>query len=212
MLSRKQFRFGAELLVNLALPWLVYRLAEPAYGEFYALVMSSIPPTLWALGELAWHRRVDALSAIVLAGIGLSIGAMALGGSPRLLLVRESLISGLIGVLFLGSLLTAKPLIYYLARATVLRESAERQRDFEEWWDTPLARRSVRVMTLAWGSALTAEALLRTWLAWTWTPERFLAFAPAFGYAVMGVMFAWTVWYRRRLHRAETNEARSPEA
>lgn len=211
MPTAKQLRFGAELLVNLALPWLFYRLAEPTHGEFYALVMSSIPPTLWALGELAWHRRVDALSAIVLGGIGLSIGAMALGGSPRLLLVRESLVSGLIGLLFLGSLLTAKPLVYYLARATVLRESAERKRDFEEWWETPLARRSTRVMTLAWGAALTAEAIMRTWLAWTWPPERFLAFAPTFGYAVMGVMFAWTLWYRRRLHRAEASEARPPQ-
>lgn len=207
MIDPRKLKSGIEILVNLMLPWLAYKLAEPRWGEFAALVISSLPPLLWSAGELAWHRRVDALSMIVLGGIGLSLAAMALGGSPRLLLVRESLVSALIGVLFLLSLLGSKPLIYHLARATIMREGSERASEFEDWWQTPVARRSVWVMTFAWGASLTAEAAVRTWLALTLPPEQFLAFAPMMGYVVLGLMFGWTIWYRRRLQAAPPDPA-----
>lgn len=199
MLAKKQFHFAIDLLVNVALPWLVYRLAEPAYGEYRALLASSVPPILWSLGEFAWHRRLDALSLIVLAGIALSLAATLLGGDARLLLVRESMISGLIGVAFLGSLASAKPLVYFLARATLAREGDERADAFDEWWQEGRAQRTIRVMTLGWGSGLLAEATLRTWLAWHWPPERVLAIAPFVSYGVMGALFLWTVWYRRQM-------------
>ncbi len=199
MISRTQFRFAIDLLVNLALPWLVYHFAEPVWGEYGALLASSVPPILWSAAELAWHRRVDALSVIVLAGIALSLGATLLGGDARLLLVRESLVSGLIGVAFLGSLTTSKPLVYFLARATVAREGGERAADFEDWWQDDQARTMIRGMTTGWGIGLIGEAVLRTWLAWHWPPEQFLAVAPFVSYGVMGALFLWTLWYRQRL-------------
>jgi hypothetical protein len=52
---------------------------------------------LWSGIELLRFRRIDALSLLVLAGILLSLLAMLLGGSPRVLLMRESLLSGLFG-------------------------------------------------------------------------------------------------------------------
>jgi hypothetical protein len=112
----------AELGVNLVLPWLAYRLALPHWGELGALYASAVPPVVWSLVEFARTRRVDALSILVLLGIALSIVLMALGGSPRLLLMRESMASGAIGIVFLLSLAMRRPLTFYLARATVARE------------------------------------------------------------------------------------------
>lgn len=195
----RRLHLAVELLVNLALPWLAYTLAEPRFGEFGALLASSVPPLLWSLAELLRHRRVDALSMLVLAGIALSIIAMLLGGDARLLLIRESLISGLIGLLFLGSLPLRRPLVFYLARATMARQDAEQGRDrFERWWEKPAAQRTIRHITGIWGLGLTGEAALRSYLAWHWAPERFLAIAPALGYACMGLLGAWTFWYSRR--------------
>lgn len=199
-----RFRTLAELTVNLALPWVAYTLAKPHYGEFGALIASSIPPLLWSLFELAWHRRIDALSLFVLGGIGLSLLAMALGGDARLLLVRESILSGLIGVAFLVSLLFPRPLVYYLARATVMRQDAEQgAADFQDWWQEAIARQTIRGITAVWGLGLTAEAVLRTWLAWHWDPERFLAIAPTLGYVIAGGMGLWTFWFVRRLSRMD---------
>ena len=121
-ITRAQGHFGLELAVNLLLPWLTYRLLAPHVSEFAAIAWSAAPPMLWSLAELARHRSLDALSLLVLGGIALSLVALLFGGSPRMLMVRENLFTIPIGLLFLVSLLMKKPLIYYAARATFMRQ------------------------------------------------------------------------------------------
>jgi hypothetical protein len=194
-----------ELVVNLLLPWIAYRWAHPHFGETGALYASAIPPIVWSAAEFARSRRVDALSVIVLLGIALSIVAMALGGSPRTLLLRESLASGAIGMTFLLSLARARPLIFYLARATVAREQAGGAERFEAIWaQSPSLRHSLRRMTLAWGVGLTLEMLLRFWMVWNWPVERVLIVSPIVSYAIYGSLLFWTFWYRRHM-RARNN-------
>ncbi|MCC8391132.1 hypothetical protein LJ656_00895 [Paraburkholderia sp. MMS20-SJTR3] len=189
-----------ELAVNFLLPWLAYRLARPYVGETGALIASAVPPLVWSAIELARFRRVDALSVMVLAGIVLSVAAMALGGSARMLLLRESLISGAIGVVFLLSLPMRRPLIFYLARASVAREMAGGAAHFDALWrERPGLASAMRVMTLVWGSGLTAETALRAWMALTWPVERFLVVSPFIGYGIYGGLALWTLWYRKTM-------------
>jgi hypothetical protein len=189
-----------ELAANLLLPWLAYRLALPHWGEVGALYASAAPPLVWSLVEFIRSRRVDALSALVLFGIALSIVTFALGGSARILLVRESLAAGATGLLFLVSMFFDKPLIFYLARATVAREQDDGAQRFEAYWrENARLRASLRLMTLVWGAGLTLETLLRFWFAWNWPIERYLVVAPIIGYAIYGGLLAWTFWFRSRL-------------
>lgn len=194
--------FVLELVVNFLLPWLVYRYSHPQLGETGALIASSVPPILWSLIELVRFRRVDALSMIVVGGIVLSIGAMALGGSPRVLLLRESLVSGAIGVAFLLSLPMRRPLIFYLARASVAREMEGGAARFEALMqERPGLSAALRMMTLVWGIGLTGETALRSWMALTWPIERFLVVSPFIGYGIYGALTVWTVWYRKSLRK-----------
>lgn len=187
-----------ELAVNLLLPWLAYRLAVPHWGETGGLIASAVPPLVWSAVELARFRRIDALSVMVLLGIVLSIAAMALGGSPRMLLLRESLVSGAIGVAFLISLLMPRPLVFYLARATVAREMADGAARIEALWrERPAFASSLRLMTVVWGAGLTGETALRAWMALTWPIERFLVVSPFIGYGIYGALLLWTLWYRK---------------
>jgi hypothetical protein len=199
--------FVVEIAVNFLLPWLAYRLALPHLGETGALIASAVPPIVWSLIELARFRRVDALSVMVVAGIVLSVAAMALGGSPRMLLLRESLVSGAVGVVFLLSLPMRRPLIFYLARATVAREMAGGAAHFEALWrDRAALAAAMRLMTLVWGIGLTSETALRAWMALTWPIERFLVVSPFIGYGIYGGLALWTLWYRKTL----TNRAKAP--
>ncbi|MFM0739830.1 hypothetical protein PQQ51_21535 [Paraburkholderia xenovorans] len=197
--------FVLELAVNFLLPWLAYRFTLPHLGETGALIASAVPPIVWSLIELARFRRVDALSMMVLAGIVLSVAAMALGGSPRMLLLRESLVSGAVGVVFLLSLPMRRPLIFYLARATVAREMEGGGARFEKLWqERPALVSSMRLMTLVWGVGLTGETVLRAWMALTWPIERFLVVSPFIGYGIYGALTLWTLWYRKTMRgRAE---------
>jgi hypothetical protein len=192
--------FVLELAVNFLLPWLAYRLALPHLGETGALIASAVPPIVWSLVELVRFRRVDALSVMVVAGIALSVAAMALGGSPRMLLLRESLVSGAVGVVFLLSLPMRRPLIFYLARATVAREMEGGAARFEALWqERPALVAAIRLMTLLWGVGLTGETALRAWMALTWPIERFLVVSPFIGYGIYGGLTLWTLWYRKTM-------------
>jgi hypothetical protein len=194
--------FVAELAVNLLLPWVAYTLAHPRYGEVGGLVASAVPPLAWSIVELARFKRVDALSSIVLLGIVLSILAMAFGGGPRVLLMRECFASGAIGVTFLLSLFARRPLVFYLARATVARETPEGVARFEQLWrERREFASAMRMLTLVWGIGMTADGALRAWLAAIWPIERFLIVSPIIGYGVFGGLLAWTFWYRTRMRR-----------
>ncbi|MFT4069652.1 VC0807 family protein [Paraburkholderia sp.] len=205
--------FVLELAVNFLLPWLAYRLALPHVGETGALIASAVPPLVWSAIELARFRRVDALSVMVVVGIVLSVAAMALGGSPRMLLLRESLVSGAVGVLFLLSLPMRRPLIFYLARATVAREMEGGAAHFEALWhERPGLAAAMRTMTLVWGVGLSAETALRAWMALTWPIERFLVVSPFIGYGIYAGLTLWTLWYRKTMRSRVEASARASEA
>jgi hypothetical protein len=194
--------FVAELAVNLLLPWVAYVLAKPHWGEVGGLIASAVPPLIWSIVELVRFRRIDALSAIILLGIVLSLAAMAFGGSTRMLLMRESFASGAIGAAFLFSLLAKRPLVFYLTRATVARETREGAARLELLWgENRRFAAAMRLLTLVWGGGLIADAALRTYLAATWPIERFLLVSPIIGYSVFGALLAWTFWYRTRMRR-----------
>ena len=200
-LTRANGHFAVELVVNLVLPWATYTLLVPHTSEFAAIAWSAAPPTLWSLLELARHRKLDALSVLVLAGIALSLVALAFGGSPRMLMVRENLFTVPIGLAFLFSLGLKKPLIYYAAAATMARSSPEQHAAFEAAWQRPVVTRSLRVISLVWGVGLVGQGLLLGWMAWTWPIPTFLWASPIIGYGFFAVLGVWTWYYRRQRQR-----------
>ncbi|WP_047248962.1 VC0807 family protein [Chromobacterium subtsugae] len=188
-----------ELLVNFLLPWLCYRWARPHWGEMGGLLLSAAPPLMWSGWELWRSRRVDAMGMLVLLGIALSLLAMALGGGEKMLLLRESLLSGLFGAAFLLSLLFPRPLVFFLARAALERQRQDGREHCERLWAQAAFRRGMRFMTAMWGLGLVSEMLLRSWLAWHWPVERSVLLLPWISYGVMGLLCGATWLLRRRL-------------
>lgn len=190
-----------EALVNFILPFAIYNYAEAPLGPVRALLASSAPPILWSLVEFARHRRVDALSMLVLGGILLSLLAMLGGGGVKFLQLREKLVTGLIGLVFLGSALIRRPLIYELARATMMRKSKEEAADFAALQVHAGFRRTMMVMTLVWGFGLLADVAVGVALVETISIREYLIVNPILGYGTMGALGLWTFWYGRRQRR-----------
>ena len=80
--------------------------------------------------------------------------AFAGGGGVKFLQLRENLVTGLIGLVFLGSAAIGKPLIYQLARAGMRRNTPDKVAEFEALRDNVYFRRSMTIMTLVWGIGL----------------------------------------------------------
>ncbi|GGP23622.1 VC0807 family protein [Silvimonas iriomotensis] len=193
-----------EILVNFILPWLVYNQSLPRWGEHNALLASALPPVIWSAVGLIRHRRLDAMSALVVAGILLSLGAVMLGGSPSLMLMRESLITGAIGLVFLVSALLRRPLTYYLAQAALAREPGFSKARFEQLFIDANGRVAgwMTLMALVWGGGLLAETVLRLWLVKVIPVAQFLLVAPWISYGIYGALAGWTWWYRGQLRRS----------
>jgi hypothetical protein len=204
-----------EVLVNVVLPFIMYSYAEAPLGPVRALLASSVPPILWSLGEFARHRRLDALSLLVLGGIALSLLAMLGGGGVRFLQLREKMVTAAIGLAFLVSALIGKPLVYELARATMRRKSEEEAQKFEALQIHAGFRRTMMVMTLVWGFGLLAEFALSVALMFALSIREYLLVHHIVGYGAMGALSLWSFLYARRAQRrgeARRAAAAAPES
>jgi hypothetical protein len=189
------------VLVNFILPFMIYSYSEAPLGEVRALLASSAPPIAWSLVEFARHRRVDALSMLVLCGIALSLIAMIGGGGVQFLQLREKLVTGVIGLAFIGSALIGRPLIYELALATKRRKSAAEAKEFEALQIYAGFRRTMSVMTWVWGLGLLADVAVAVALVFTVSIREYLIVNPILGYGTMGVLTLWSFFYGQRAKR-----------
>ena len=190
-----------EALVNFILPFVIYTYAEAPLGEVRALLASSAPPILWSLVEFARHRRLDALSVLVVSGIVLSLLAMLGGGGVQFLQLREKLVTGVIGLVFVGSALIGKPLIYELARASMRRKSEDEAQQFEALQVHAGFRRTMMVMTLVWGVGLLADVAVGVVLVFVLSIREYLLVNPILSYGTMGGLSLWSFVYGRRAKR-----------
>jgi hypothetical protein len=203
-------RIFLELLVNFILPFAIYSYAEAPLGEVRALLLSSGPPILWSFVEFVRHRRLDALSVLVVCGIALSLLAMLGGGGVRFLQLREKLVTAVIGLVFVSSAVIGKPLVFELARATKRRKSEDEAKEFEGLQVHAGFRRTMTIMTLVWGFGLLADVAISVVLVFELGIREYLIVNPILGYGTMGSLSLWSFLYGRRAKRR--GEARRLQA
>jgi len=204
--------FALQVLVNAVLPLIIFDLGQKRLGDVRALLASSIPPILWSLVEFARRRKVDAISILALAGIALSMLAFIGTGGAKFLQLRETLVGGLIGLIFVGSALIRRPIIYYLARATMLRSNPTEAENLQNLRGNLHFERVMMVMTLVWGFGLLAHTSLNVALVFAVSIPTYLAIAPFTGYGTMGVLALFTFWYARRARRRGAERMAAAEA
>ena len=87
--------------------------------------------------------------------------ALLFGGSPRLLLVRESLITGVLGLACFFSPLLPRPMVFCFARCFIAGTDPARQTRFNAAWQFPEVRFCHRLITTVWGCAFVGELVAR---------------------------------------------------
>jgi hypothetical protein len=185
------------LVVNGLLPLMVYELLRNSMSSLGALSIATCIPLLDNLLQLLKYRRVDIFAGFMLIGFVLSLGAVLLGGNERLILIRESFVTGILGLFFFASLFFPKPLIYHFALRFTVGKDPSQVASFATNWHYPYFRFVVRIMTLVWGVALVGEACVRAILVFRLTVTEFLAVSNFVLYGFIGAAIVWTVWYRR---------------
>ncbi len=195
MLRKKIWAATPEIFANFLAPYLVFTALDARFGDTAALIASAVPPLAWSAYELVKTRRLDAISVVVVASILFTVVATAMGGSARLIQIRDAMVTGGIGVIFLGSLAMPRPIIFYLARAMMARNTPEGATAYEAVWDRPGVPAVFRVLTALWGAGLVGQTALLCYLAWTWPIARYLLVSPFVGFATFGILMFWSLGY-----------------
>ncbi|HZZ89643.1 MAG TPA: VC0807 family protein [Caulobacteraceae bacterium] len=194
-------KIALELLANFVLPFLIYDFGRGRLGDVGALLAASAPPIAWSVAGFVRERRFDAISLMVLGGIALSLLAFLGGGGVKFLQLRENLVAGVVGLIFLGSAAIGRPLIYHLARAGVRRRIGDRVAAFEALRDNARFRRQLTLATLVWGVGLLTVCGVSCALVFMVSIKTYLLVSPPVGYGLTILLTAWTFWYVPRAIR-----------
>ena len=189
-----------SIVVNAILPIIIFQLLKSytQLSDFWALVVSGIPPMTDTIVGVVRKGRVDLIAGLSLLSIVVSIILIALGGSPRLLLIRESYYTASFGLAYLVSLLFPRPLGFYFARHFATGNVPAKVAEFNNFWQYQGFRRSMRVSTAVWGVSFILEAVVRTYLVFTLTITQFLIVSPFVFYGMLGAVMLWTMMYSNR--------------
>ncbi|MEH7075413.1 VC0807 family protein [Neobacillus drentensis] len=186
-----------SILINGVVPVVVYNLLLDYFTSFVSLLLATLVPLLDNLYHIVKYRKFDAFGLFMLTGFILSLMAFLLGGSEKLILMRESLVTGILGLIFIGSLFYSKPLIYHFAIRFSSNDEPDQKSKFANNWEFSYFRFVIRLMTAVWGIALLVEAVIKTILVFELSISAFLAVSQIIFYSVLGVTILWTVIYRR---------------
>ncbi len=187
-----------DIVLNVVLPYAAYVLLKRAgQSDARALILSAFVPAAVALASLIQRRRINGLSLLVIFATALSLGATALSGSAWFALIRPSFVTGSIALVFVGSLASARPALFYLARDTTC-PTPEEAREFEALWALASFRRSMRRLTVVWAAFLGGEALLRAGLAAIWPDPTFIAATHVLWIVLPILLTRWSIRAGRR--------------
>jgi hypothetical protein len=190
----------SSILINAVLPIVIYWALKTYTGssDFVALVISGVPSLIDSIVGIIRRKRIDLLAGIALIGIVASLATMALGGSPKIYLIRESFFTAAFGLAYLVSLFFSRPLSFYFARHFATGNNPENIRWFDSLWQYPQFRHTMRVVTVVWGVGFLFEAALRTYLVMVLSVGQFLIVSPFILYGIIGAIVFWTFLYSRQ--------------
>jgi hypothetical protein len=189
------------IVLNAVIPVVLYKLSKRYYSpsEFKALVVAALFPLGKSVFDLIRRRQLDPISILVLLGIATDGIALSFGGSPRLLLIRESMFTGVFGVACFASLLLPRPMMFYFSRQFIAGADLERQARFNSAWRLPEVRFCHRLITVVWGCVFVGELILRIILIYKLSAALVLVISPILIGTLTTATMIWAFRYGHRV-------------
>ena len=123
-----------DIALNIIVPYIIYTITHEYFGfsNIISLTLSSLYPIVDLLIEFATNRTLNFIAGIVLISTVTGIIGALIGGDPRLILIRESIFTFLLGIACFVSLAFHKPLMFYFAREFTAGKDPEKQKEFSK--------------------------------------------------------------------------------
>ncbi|WP_077801046.1 VC0807 family protein [Streptomyces sp. JHA26] len=163
-------RTFVTLLLDVGVPVGSYYLLKGAFGmsSVAALGWSSVVPVLRTGWGLSRHREVNGLPLLILlvnlVGLLLSFGT----GDARLLLLKDSVVSSVVGIVLLASVVVGRPMMSANLKPFLVKGDARREAAWERLRrQSPAFRRAELRFTGVWGTVFVVECAVRAVGAYT---------------------------------------------
>lgn len=135
---------------------------------------------------------------IVLLALAANGIAVLFGGTPRLLLLRESLFTGAFGLACFGSLLLPRPMMFHIGEHFLAGRDALKRRRYQISWVLPEVRFTSRLITSVWGGVFVGEFAIRMLLIFFAPVSWVLVISPMLLGSLTLVTIFWTFGYAKR--------------
>jgi hypothetical protein len=184
------------LVVEVGLPLVVYYgLHAVGVGDAVALLAGAAAAAV----RLAWvglrERRLSPFAAALLGAFGLGAVLVLISGDPRFLLLKGSVTTGVIGLVFLATAAGRRPLTLAAEQSWQPRRAAAIA---EEFAVDPHVRRGHRLACRVWGAGLLGEAAVRAVLVYLLPVSVMVGVSTAMIIATVAGLAAWNARYVRR--------------
>lgn len=185
-----------SILVDVVAPIVIfYVLRGLGVDQVLALLAGAVAPAVRTVYVVVRHRTLDAIGALTLSVIALTVVTSLITGDARFALARDGVITAVVGVWILATLALARPFIYTFS--TAFMGAAERASWEECWGRSSRFRHGMKVHTVIWGIGMIVDSAIRVIMAYT-LPVDSVPLLNGIQYAVLLVaLFAISFAYSR---------------
>jgi hypothetical protein len=174
-------------LIDVGVAVVAFQVARSAgASKSAAYLIGSIGPLLGTLVVWRRTRQLSGASLAILAFTVLSaVAALAGSHNPEMLLYKDAVVTGLVGVILAGSMLFPRPLAFYFGQRYATDGTRDGMESWNRLWRYRQFRRAQYAITVVWAVVFLLEALVKAYIihstgfnaAYRWT--QILPFAAA---------------------------------
>ncbi|WP_086837907.1 VC0807 family protein [Amycolatopsis kentuckyensis] len=150
------------LAIEVAVPTGVYyALHSLGASDFTALAVSGVFPLARTLYQFAKDRTLNGLALVVLVTNVVGMLLTFVSGDARMMIAKDSLGSGITGLVILASAFTAAPIMTKAMRPFLTRGKAENEAAWERLSGTATFDAIMRRCSVIWGIGFVLESSVR---------------------------------------------------
>jgi hypothetical protein len=172
-----------------------YALHLAGVHDFVALLVASA----LAAARIVWvavrERALNPFATVMLVVFGIGLLLAFVSGDPRFLLLKNSVVTGVLGLVFLATTLFGTPLTLAASQSFQPARKAEIRQEYDT---DPHVRRGHRLSSTVWGVGLILEALIKVPLVFLLPISVMVALGEVMTIAAIAGLLAWNIWYVKR--------------
>ncbi|SHK69187.1 hypothetical protein SAMN05443637_110106 [Pseudonocardia thermophila] len=193
------------LALDVGLPVVTYYVLHLlGASDWAALLAASAVAALRIVWTAVRDRQLNAFATVMLLVYGLGFLLSLMTGDPRTVLLRNSFVTGAVGIAFLISAIHGKrPLTLAAQQSFSPAEAEQAQRDYDTM---PEVRRGHRLSSTVWGCGLLADAVLRIPIVLLLPIDVAVGVSEALFVVTIVALVFWNKWRVERARaRAQSN-------